>query len=137
MSTKKPAERPVHSEEYRGHWIQSALRPIDKRNPISGHEWTEHEVLSTFSVSVQENSPTPTRPAPGWTKMPFRTVKAAKEEVDGQIRLALLVAREAHKAGDKPNGTHFEETWHKAVLAELAEKAKESIGQDAKKGLAP
>lgn len=106
------AEIPVHSEIYRGHIIGTSLKNIEKKNPISGHEWTEKEATRSFDVSVLDQSETPTRPATGWSKQKFQSVASAKKEVDSQIRLSEQVSIFRYKDNVQPDGTHYQKIWH-------------------------
>lgn len=127
MSTKKPTDIEPYGEDYNGHHIGSALKSIDKKNPISGHEWTEHKALKTFCVHVLESSPTPTRPALGWSGRQFHSVKLARLEIDAAIALDFTIARISHQYGARLDGTHFEQAWRDRVLADLAGAAKDAI----------
>lgn len=45
---KRP-DAPEVFENYRGHRIENVLKPHPHKNPISGHEWTEHQVMPHFA----------------------------------------------------------------------------------------
>jgi len=75
-------DAPVVYEVYRRHQIGNKTKRHEMSNPISGHHWAEHQLLKTLSVSC---------PGYGWSSKSFKSVQAAKAEIDGQIRLNELV----------------------------------------------
>lgn len=111
-SNKTALPNPIHCEDYRGHRIGTAMKSVDKKNPISGHNWSEKEPLKTFDVSVIDQCDTPTRPAIGWSNQQFRSVDAAKKEVDSQIRLSEMIAVIRFKESPADDGTHYEKVWN-------------------------
>lgn len=71
-------DAPEVFENYRGHRIGNVLKPYDCKNPISGHEWTEHQVMPTLRVSGPSNF--------SWTSRTYRSLKAAQKDIDFAIR---------------------------------------------------
>lgn len=65
-------------EDYRGHVIGNALKPVARCNKVSGHEWTEHEVLPTLAVKGPSHF--------SWTGRRYRSVKAARSDIDYAIK---------------------------------------------------
>lgn len=127
MKTPRKPEVVSFCEDYNGHTIQNATKPVDMHNKDSGHSWTEYVELTTFSVREQTQSLSPTRCAIPWRTRQFKTVKAAQLEIDGAVSLAFEIARISHRNGVAPDGTNFENIWRAKVLAELASTARNSI----------
>jgi len=63
--------------EYRGYKINRNSKPVNKCSPLSGHQWTEHKLLNTLSISgkyvIGDDS--------------FRSIKKAKEGIDFLIKI--------------------------------------------------
>lgn len=127
MNTTKTKTPEIVQEDYRGHRIGTAMKNVDAKNPISGHEWSDRVATNRFSVAVIEGCDTPTRPARPWRLCRFTTMANAKKEVDAQIRLSMIIAQEMHRQGVPPDDTHFQQAWRRNVLAELAGQAKATI----------
>lgn len=82
MTTVTPESRRPDAaevfENYRGHRIGNLLKPYSCKNPISGHEWTEHQMMPTLRVSGPSNF--------SWTSRTYRSLKAAQRDIDYAIR---------------------------------------------------
>jgi len=63
--------------EYKNYKINRNSKPINKRSPFSGHEWTEFKPLSTLSISGKY--------AIGDDN--FKSVEKAKEHIDFLIKI--------------------------------------------------
>lgn len=79
MSVETNDVCPKEGGEYRGFGIGKRIKLVHKKNPISGHEWTEHEFISGFDIS-----------GPGvFLQKKFGTVKSAMEYIDFAIKFGL------------------------------------------------
>lgn len=70
---------PEFGGKYRGYSITRKTRRIDKRNPISGHQWAEYEYVNGFDLGGPYVLPNTS----------FRSVKKAMDHVDFMIKFGL------------------------------------------------
>lgn len=66
-------------EKYKGYVLQPIYKRIDKKNKISGHEWTEHKEIGGLNVYGKG----------AFSSNIYKTVKSAKEYIDFLIKFGI------------------------------------------------